>query len=158
MLESELLRQEKSLEFNIDLEKYKWSKKLEERIFSIKLDLEIEDNQSIITMKDVYELGLNIGMCGLTSRYLAIEFPEAEMHKGTSDLVIGTPGAPEGEHAWITIGDKIIDSTLMIEAPVKDFERFYHIEATLHPDSARKLSMYEQYSHHENLKAKSKSR
>lgn len=152
MLESELLRQEISLKFNINLEKYKWSKELAERIFNIEFDWRDEDKVS--KMLEVYENGLNIGACGRTARYLAIEFPDAELHIGICDLLVGTKNAEFGNHAWITIEDKIIDSTLMIQAPIKELERYYHTNKVLDYNSARVIPEYCTYS--DELKSKSR--
>lgn len=144
MLESEQLRQELSQKYHMDLEKYKWSEELSQRIFAIKLDPLYEDK--IYTMQEVYEKGLNIGNCGLTSRYFAREWKEAEMHVGICDLLKGTKKAENGSHAWITVNDIIIDSTMMITIPATEASQFYHSDKVLAPESARMLPEYHTYS------------
>lgn len=144
MLDSELLRSEIGNVYNIDLEQYKWDMQLQEEIFKIELDKYCEDNVS--TMKEVYEWGLNIGNCGLTSRYFAIHFPRALYHRGKCKLLVGTKKAPNGEHAWIENDGYVIDSTLMIKVPVDEADKYYKSEGVLHYDSARKLPEYNTYS------------
>jgi len=100
----------------------------------------------IETMEEVYEYGLNIGSCGLTSRYFAINYPDAQMHIGKCKILIGTKNAPNGEHAWITREDYIIDSTLMLKIPLSEAEQYYKSEKVLAYDSARTLPEYNVYS------------
>lgn len=144
MLESELLRKEKGITKNVDLEKYKWEEELKEEIFNIKLDKDYEDK--IDTMKEVYEYGINIGCCGLTSRYLAIHYPDAKLHKGTCSLVRETKNSPNGEHAWIERENYFIDTTLMIKIPISEASKYYESKEILEYRAARSLSEYNLYS------------
>jgi hypothetical protein len=64
----------------------------------------------------IFEMGLNIGNCGLTARYLSFLFEDFILvQSGTCDLLKGTEGAPNGEHAWIIVGEFLYDTTLMLK-------------------------------------------
>ena len=52
------------------------------------LDEYLEENAK--TLGEVYEKGFNIGHCGLTSRYIARRFEEANMYCGKAKLLVGT--------------------------------------------------------------------
>lgn len=155
MLESEVLRKNLGDLYGIDLERYKWNESLEKEIFSIDLDDWYEDVNHIpsLKMKEVYEKGLNIGRCGLTSRYFAIHFPDAIYHRGKCSILVGTKNAEHGEHAWITREEDgtpfIYDSTLMLKIPESVASKYYKTEIILAYDSARTLSEYEAYSNDE---------
>ena len=144
MLPSEVLRSEISQKYNIDLEKYKWNSELLTSIFSIELDKDLESHAS--TLEEIYKHGFNIGHCGLTSRYIAIKYPEATLHYGTSRLLIGTKSSPKGEHAWIKINNFLIDPTLMICIPLDISQSLGYVsEKQIDKESARILSEYDIY-------------
>ena len=144
MLPSELLRLEISKKYNINLEQYKWTPEILTNIFSIKLDKELEAHAS--TLEEIYEYGFNIGHCGLTSRYIVRNHPQATLHYGKSQLLIGTNSSPQGEHAWITIGNFLIDTTLMICVPINMSQSLGYIpEKQIAPESAIILSEYDTY-------------
>jgi hypothetical protein len=153
MLESEVLRKNLGDLYGIDLEKYKWNETLEKEIFSIDLDDWYEEKISTLKMQEIYEKGLNIGRCGLTSRYFAIHFPNAVYHRGKCSILVGTKNAEHGEHAWITREEDgttfIYDSTLMLKIPESVASKYYTTERILDNDSARILSEYETYSNDE---------
>jgi hypothetical protein len=153
MLESEVLRKNLGDLYGIDLEKYKWNETLEKEIFSIDLDDWYEEKISTLKMQEIYEKGLNIGRCGLTSRYFAIHFPNAVYHRGKCSILVGTKNAEHGEHAWITREEDgttfIYDSTLMLKIPESVASKYYTTERILDNDSARIFSEYETYSNDE---------
>lgn len=146
MLPSEILRKKISQKYNIDLEKYAWSDEIREKVFSIKLDKNLEESTN--TLKDIYFYGFNIGHCGLTSRYIAINFDSAKLYYGKAKLLIGTDNAPNGEHAWTIINNHLIDTSLMISVPIdKIHELGYIPEKEIAYDSARMLSEFDIYEH-----------
>ncbi len=145
MLESEELRKQIEEIYEIDLLQYAWNEEEKEDIFSIQLDKDYEDK--VNTMKEVYEQGLNIGNCGLTSRYFARHIKNSDMNIGKCKLLRGTLNAPNGEHAWITLDNFVIDTTLMIMIPEEVAEKLgYQKEKTLAKDSAKMLPEYNTYS------------
>lgn len=158
MLESEVLRKNLGDLYGIDLEKYKWNESLEKEIFSIDLDDWYEEKISTLKMQEIYEKGLNIGRCGLTSRYFAIHFPDAVYHRGKCSILVGTKNAEHGEHAWITREEDgitfIYDSTLMLKIPESVASKYYKTEIILDYNSARTLSEYEAYSNDEMFYSK----
>ena len=144
MLPSELLRKEIEEKYNINLEQYAWDEKLKQQILNTELDDTIETQAT--TLKEVYEHGFNIGHCGLTSRYVCRKFDSANLFYGKANLLIGTKAAPNGEHAWTTLNNYIIDTTLMIAIPSdKAKELGYIKEKEIAPVSARILSEYDTY-------------
>lgn len=144
MLPSEELRQYISETYNIDLSKYTWSKEFKNQVLSTKLDKDLETHAT--TLDDIYQMGFNIGHCGLTSRYICRQFPEAKLFYGKASLLIGTPSSPNGEHAWVTINEYLVDSTLMICIPISEAQKFgYSPEKKISHDSARMLSEYDLY-------------
>ncbi len=145
MLPSLVLRKNIEDRYNIDLSRYTWNKELYDFIMNIDLDLTYEDK--IFKMKDVYEKGLNIGLCGLTNRYLAINMDDAYTHIGTSSLLKGTLNAKDGNHSWTIIKGILIDTTLMIAIKETDAPKFGYIsQKVLAKESARVLSEYNTYS------------
>ncbi len=144
MLPSEKLRNEISELYNINLEQYAWSEELKHQIFSTKLDKDLESNAD--TLEDIYTLGYNIGHCGLTSRYVARQFNEAKLFYGKAKLLVGTKSAPNGEHAWTTINNFLIDTTLMICIPITEITKLGYIpEKEIAHVNARLLSEYDRY-------------
>lgn len=144
MLPSEKLRNEISELYNINLEQFAWSEELKHQIFSTKLDKDLESNAD--TLEDIYTLGYNIGHCGLTSRYVARQFNEAKLFYGKASLLVGTKSAPNGEHAWTTINDFLIDTTLMICIPISEITKLGYIpEKEIAHANARLLSEYDRY-------------
>lgn len=141
MLPSEKLRLLISKQYKIDLEKYAWPEEFKSAIFSILLDNSLESNAS--TLKEIYEQGFNIGHCGLTSRYLCINF-DATLQYGTCNILKGTKSAPNGEHAWTIINNLLIDTTLMICISLDKIQEFGYIPtATISKESSRMLSEYD---------------
>lgn len=144
MLPAEKLREEVSKNYKIDLEKYAWPEQFKKMIFSIELDDHLEENAN--TLEEIYEKGYNIGHCGLTSRYIARKFEEANMYCGKARLLVGTKNSPNGEHAWTTIEGFLVDSTLMLLIPVSEAVQLgYIFEKKLAYQSARTLSEYDVY-------------
>ena len=144
MLPSEELRQEVSQEHRINLEQYAWTPELKETIFDIDLDKETEP--SLDKLGEAYLYGLNIGHCGLTSRYIVRNFDNARLYYGKANLLSGTPSSPNGEHSWTTLDGYLIDTTLMISFPEeKRVELGYITEKEIAQQAARILSEYDTY-------------
>lgn len=144
MLPSELMREEISKKYNVDLEKYAWPEQFKEMILSIKLDEDYETSAKIL--REIYEHGFNIGHCGLTSRYIARRFEEATLYYGKANLLVGTKSSKNGEHAWTTIDGFLIDSTLMLLIPMSEAVNLGYIsEKKIEYKSARMLSEYDVY-------------
>lgn len=144
MLPSEILRNEISKKYNINLEMYAWSEEFKQQVFSTPLDELLEKNAS--TLEEIYQKGFNIGNCGLTSRYIARRFDEAELFYGCAKLLIGTKNAEKGNHAWTVINDYIIDSTLMLCIPITEAKQLGYtpIKQIAH-ENARMLSEFNTY-------------
>ena len=144
MLPSEKLRKEIAEKYNINLEQYVWPEQFKDIVFFIKLDTDLETNAK--TLGDIYEKGFNIGHCGLTSRYVARKFEEANLYYGKSQLLVGTKNSPNGEHAWTTIEGFLVDTTLMLLIPVSEALKLgYQPEKKIEYKSARTLSEYDIY-------------
>ena len=155
MVPSELLRKDISKKYNVDLEQYAWPEQLKSIIFSIPLDESLEENAK--TLGEIYQKGFNIGHCGLTSRYIARRFEEANMYYGKAKLLVETKNSPNGEHAWTIIEDFLIDTTLMLLIPVSDAIKLgYLSEKKLAYRSARTLSEYDVYDVEYNEENKEK--
>lgn len=149
MLPSEKLRTNIENNYHINLSKYAWSKELYEFIMNINLDPIFEDQ--IFKMNDVYKKGLNIGLCGLTNRYLAINMENAATHVGICELLKGTKNAVDGNHSWTTINGILIDTTLMIAIKEEDARILGYIsKKVLAKESARILPEYNTYSNEIN--------
>lgn len=145
MLPSEKLRKLISKIYNIDLEVYAWPQDLKDFIFSISLDSDYEND--IISMQEVYNKGFNIGHCGLTSRYLAINFEDSFVHIGKCTLLKGTKASLDGNHAWIIINNYLIDPTLMLCIPLEKINELgYSSQKVLAKESACTLPEYDTFS------------
>lgn len=141
---SDNLRSKICKKFSVDLEPFVWTDELNNYLMNIKLDIYEE---LVHSMSEVYELGLNIGHCGLTSRYFARALPNAELAIGTLPLLKGTKSSKDGNHAWIINNGYVIDSSLRIMIPKEIASKLgYKIDRILAHDSARMLSEYELYS------------
>lgn len=156
MLPSETLRKEISQKYNINLEQYAWPEEFKQCIFSIKLDKDLESHAD--TLDEIYSLGFNIGHCGLTSRYIAIQFNEAKLFYGKARLLVGTKSAPNGEHAWTTINNYLIDTTLMVCIPITEITKLGYIpEKEIAHTNAKMLSEYDRYDNDYNEQEKKRT-
>ncbi|MDD2377115.1 MAG: hypothetical protein PHD15_06880 [Clostridia bacterium] len=76
-------------------------------------------NTNVFLFRDFFQIfqeGLNIGSCGQTSRHLSYLFDDFNLiKKGICKILIGTKGAPSGEHAWLLIDGYVYDTTLMLK-------------------------------------------
>lgn len=144
MLPSDILRREISKKYNINLEQYVWTEEFKKKIFEINLDKNLEESAD--NLKDIFQQGFNIGHCGLTSRYIAIQFETAKLYYGEAKLLKGTINSPNGEHAWTTINNYLIDTTLMINIPLSQIQELGYIpKKEIAYDSAKVLSEYDTY-------------
>ena len=111
MIPSEQLRMEISREMKHDLTRFAWGRDLKNFIYGIKLKEDLENE--VTSMEQVYEEGLNVGHCGLTSRYISRSWDEADVIYGKFAPLAGTNKSPEGAHAWIYLDGYVVDTTLM---------------------------------------------
>lgn len=75
-------------------------------------------NTDVFFLRDfteVFEEGLNIGTCGLTTRYLSFLFDDFQIVTGKCEFLKGTKGAQNGEHTWLESGSQIYDTTLLFK-------------------------------------------
>ena len=150
MLPSEELRQTISQTYNINLSQYAWSEEFKQLVFSAQLDELLEKNAH--TLEEIYQKGFNIGNCGLTSRYIARRFDEAELFYGRATLLIGTKNSEDGDHAWTIINNHVIDSTLMLCIPINEAEKLGYVpEKQIEHNCARLLSEFNVYDNEYNL-------
>lgn len=110
-------------------------------------------------MGSVYENGFNIGHCGLTSRYVAISNPDAELYYGVFPALAGTKSSKNGEHAWTVIDDYVVDTTLMIAIPVQiAIALGYEFKRKIDHECARILPEYDSYSNEVIAKQKEEAK
>lgn len=141
---SDNLRKKVSEKFSVNLEPFVWTDELNNYLMNIHLDIYEE---LVHSMSEVYEYGLNIGHCGLTSRYFARTLKKAELAIGTLPLLKGTKSSKDGNHAWIINEGYVIDSTLRLIIPEEIAKKLgYKVDRILAYDSARMLSEYDLYS------------
>ena len=77
---------------------------------------------------------------------MARQFKSATLFYGKAILLEGTPSSPNGEHAWTTLNDYLIDSTLMICIPITEALKLGYIpEKEIAYESARILSEFDRY-------------
>ncbi len=145
MLPSEELRNTISKMINIDLNYYAWNEEFKNFVFSFKLDKLYEDE--LRYFEEAFLYGLNIGHCGLASRYIAQNIPRVDLYYGKFMPLAGTKNSPNGNHAWTVCGEYVIDTTLMIALPIdKAKELGYIFERKIDPESAKELSEYDTFS------------
>lgn len=145
MVPSEKLRNAIESAYHLPLSKYAWNDELKAKLFSIKLDKYIEDTVEILG--EAYEYGLNIGHCGVTSRYFSIHYPNSMLHYGRLDILQGTKNARFGGHAWVEMDGYVLDPTLMIVLPKELKQEFgYHTERIVAKECSILLSEYDTYS------------
>lgn len=145
MLPSERLRMIISARIGIDLSMFAWDSKLQEKVFSIPPCQELENK--VFSLKEVYEFGLNIGHCGLTSRYLMRNINGLELYYGNFYGLKGTKNSQNGNHAWVANDKFILDTTLMLLLPINVAKEIgYIFEKKIYHESAKILSEYELFS------------
>lgn len=145
MIPSEKLRFEISNEMKHDLTRFAWGRDLKNFIYGIDLSQNLENG--VTTMEQVYEQGLNVGHCGLASRYVARAWDEADVIYGKFAPLAGTNKSPEGAHAWIYLDGYVVDTTLMIAIPANVAEVLgYEFLETITSYEARQLEEQESFS------------
>lgn len=145
MLPSEELRNKISNVINIDLNRYAWSEEFKNFVFSFKLDKLYEDELKYL--EEAFLYGLNIGHCGLTSRYIALNIPKTDLYYGKFLPLAGTKNSKNGNHAWTVCGEYVIDTTLMIALPIAEAKELgYIFERHIDSESAKELSEYDTFS------------
>ena len=141
MLPSEELRNELAELYKINLNQYAWSEDFKQLIISTPLDKTLEKKAD--NLEEIYKPGFNIGNCGLTSRYIARHFDEAELYYGKATILIGTKNCKDGNHAWTVINNYLIDSTLMLCIPINEIKQLGYIpEKQIEHNCARILSEF----------------
>ena len=145
MIPSEQLRMEISREMKHDLTRFAWGRDLKNFIYGIKLKEDLENE--VTSMEQVYEEGLNVGHCGLTSRYISRAWDEADVIYGKFAPLAGTNKSPEGAHAWIYLDGYVVDTTLMIAIPANVAQVLgYEFLETITSYEARLLEEQESFS------------
>ncbi len=145
MLPSEELRNKISEIIDIDLNRYAWNEEFKNFVFNFKLDKLYEDELNYL--EEAFLYGLNIGHCGLTSRYIALNIPKVDLYYGTFLPLAGTKNSKNGNHAWTVCGEYLIDTTLMTVLKVDEAKELgYIFERKIAPESARELSEYDTFS------------
>ena len=64
---------------------------------------------------DLIKQDLHIGNCGLISILMSLLFDDCSILFGKNEYLKGTVNSPNGEHAWLLVGDSIYDMTLFIQ-------------------------------------------
>lgn len=144
---SEELRRRISQQMHFDLNMFAIEGDLLSSIKKIPLDRDYEDHPKLHTLGDSLERGLNIGRCGLTSRYLLRVIPDGDLIYGKCVPLIGTPSSPNGNHAWVQTDNLLIDPTLLVAIPLqRAYALGYTPERVIAKESATLLSEYDTYS------------
>lgn len=68
----------------------------------------------INSFEDVFIDGANIGYCTVASRQLSFSLNSCYICGGVLPILKGTRNCVDGRHTWISHGDEIIDTTLML--------------------------------------------
>lgn len=134
-----------------EVKKYRWSGDFIESLKTVKVDnlhMHIP-----FTLYTVFEMGLNIGACNLTSRHLMRllnDYQNAKMIYGRCRALKGTKlyfKKSQFSHVWIEYSGSIIDTTLMLKMP-KYFalnNLHYFEKKALAPESAAYFSDSDDY-------------
>lgn len=145
MLPSEQLREIISEKINVDLNKYAWNDEFKNLVFRLRLDDTLEN--SVHYLDEVFKYGLNIGHCGLAARYLVINIPCCDLYYGKFLPLTGTKNSPTGGHAWVVLGNHVLDTTLMITLPIDVAKEIgYDFQKKINEGGAKCLSEYELFS------------
>ena len=116
MIPSIVLRKIISQIYTLKLNTYAWNKKLENMIFSIK----VNDLGRKITLKDVYLNGCNIGNCLFTSCLIQTKLKNLSRVVGKVEILKGTKNSVLGDHVWLEDEYYIYYPTIMIKLPKED--------------------------------------
>jgi hypothetical protein len=121
MYYSDLLRGKISKRYSLNIEKYVWTNEFNKTVMNI----EFNSSQKglLRNMSDVYGYGFNIGYAGLTSKYYALNNPEAQLIRGYLPILKGTMYSINGLNIWIVENDYIIDFTLRIKVPISEADK-----------------------------------
>ena len=118
-------------------------------------------NKDIKNFKDMFLMGYNIGNCVGITRQLSYSYDECDIVSGILPLLKGTLNARElGGHAWLEVGNSIIDTSLMlvIDKSLKDVLG-YKEEERLTSFNLKQNMIYQkrkEFVNDENLKRKDK--
>ncbi len=139
--------------FVTKIDEFAWS---EEFLNSLK-KFYVEDPE--ISFYEVFKSGINIGKCGLTSRYLVNFFAKDKQTYGVPKLhfgylmpMKGTKLCDDGYHAWVEVEKKghntVYDTSLMVSFDEKFKKLFGYITKSivLLPNAAI-LSEYDTYEY-----------
>ena len=75
------------------------------------------DEQNVMgidSFEQIFQVGYNIGGCTRVAKQLSYSFRTCELCSGLLPIIKGTKNSENGEHTWITSGNKVYDTTLMI--------------------------------------------
>lgn len=113
-------------------------------------DLVCSEKNPNITLKYIFDKGLNIGNSGLISRFFGETITgDYKINAGTCSFLEGTYNASVGEHAWIETNDYIYDTTLMIKLPIALKDQFGYVTI----DSIDKEYIRKDYREHDHIYA-----
>lgn len=96
-------------------------------------------------LRDVFELGYNIGDCVGISTALSYSYDDVDMVAGTVEMLKGTKNAEkEGGHRWLETPREVIDTSLMLVFD-KSLKRVlgYREEMRLTADALKRNPLYQ---------------
>ena len=75
-----------------------------------------------LTLDVLLRKGVNYGRCGIFAKLFSNTVYgdiKHEYHIGRNTNIAGSKNSYDGNHAWLEVGDKLIDTSLMMEIPLK---------------------------------------
>lgn len=114
------------------------------------------DNQNvriISNFTDIFKDGYNIGGCTTVSKQLSYSYDNVYICGGVLDILRGTKNSINGEHTWLEVGNKIIDTSLMlvIDLSLKD-DIGYKESNRYNPNTNPIYCATKEFTNDENLK------
>lgn len=141
-----------SQNLQFDLNMYALKGEYLNALCKLPLDKDIETDPRLKTLGDAISLGLNIGHCGLTSRYFLRGIANGDLVIGKLPAIAGSKNSPNGEHAWVQTDNLVIDPTLLVAIPTaRAYALGYKPEYVVNPEGARILSEYDTFSNELHL-------
>jgi len=98
--------------------------------------IQSQNIRRIDSFEDVFRDGANIGYCTVAAKQLSYSYDNCYLCGGVLPILKGSKNCEDGSHTWMSVQNKIIDTTLML---------------AIDEDYAKELGFIEQNRYNPNL-------
>lgn len=76
--------------------------------------IESQNIRRIASFLDVFRDGANIVYCTVAAKQLSYSYDNCDLCGGVLPILKGSANCEDGSHTWLSVGNKVIDTTLML--------------------------------------------